>query len=110
MHATQDGAGLVSRGDAPYAAYHFGQDIGRQLDGALDGVCRELGKVVGIERVEAERALLAANQNLTLGQLKGDRGIGKGLGDVGEHLAGNHHLALLFDMRRDAVTNRDGVV
>ena len=110
VHAAQDGASLVGRGDAPHAADHFGQDIGRQLHGTLDGIGRKLGEVIGIERVQPKRALLATNQHLALGQLKGDRGIGEGLGDVGEHLAGNHHLALLFDMSRNAVANRDGVV
>ena len=110
VHAAQDGASLVGRGDAPHAADHFGQDIGRQLHGTLDGIGRKLGEVIGIERVQPKRALLATNQHLALGQLKGDRGIGKGLGDIGEHLTGNNHLALFFDMRRDAMTDRDGVV
>ena len=110
VHATQDGAGLVGRGDAPHAADHLGQDIGRQFHGALDGIGRKLGEVISIKRVQAERALLATNQHLALGQLKGDRGIGEGLGDIGEHLTGDNHLALFFDMRRDAMTDRDGVV
>ena len=110
VHAAQDGASFIGRGDAPHAADHLGQDVGRQLDGTLDGIGRKLRKVVGVERVKAERALFATDQHLALGELKGDRSVGQGLGDVGEHLAGNNHLALLLDMGGDTVANRDGVV
>ncbi len=110
VHAVEDRAVLVRRGDAPDTADHLGQDVGRELDRALEGERGELGEVAGVQRVQAEGGTLAGDGHLALGQLEGNRCVGKGLDDVGEHLARNDDLTLLVHACSDAMANRDGVV
>ncbi len=110
VHAVEDRAVLVRRGNAPNTADHLGQDVRGQLDGALEGERGELGEVAGIKRVQTESGALTGDSHLALGQLKGHRRIRQGLDDVGKHLAGNDDLSLLVHVSRDAVADRDGVV
>ena len=110
VHAVEDRAVLVRRGNAPDAADHLGQDVGGQLDRALEGERGELGEVAGIERVQTESGALTGDSHLALGQLKGHRRIRQGLDDVEKHLAGNDDLSFLVHASRDAVADRDSVV
>ena len=101
MYAAQDGRALSVEVTRPYAADHLGQDISRQFHGTLDGIGRKLGGSHWHRGVFSLKELFSQPiSTWRSGQLKGDRGIGEGLGDIGEHLAGDNHLALFFDMRR----------